>query len=45
MRVLLFVSGTDEAEKIIEEKEAEFQQSSLFLFFRGRIHRLRVQIV
>ncbi|XP_052708904.1 tetratricopeptide repeat protein 39C-like [Crassostrea angulata] len=38
-----YSAGTTDAERIIEEKEAEFQQSPLFLFFRGRIHRLRKQ--
>ncbi|XP_076438121.1 tetratricopeptide repeat protein 39C-like [Babylonia areolata] len=34
-------AGTEEAEAIIREKEAAFPNSCLFLFFRGRIHRLR----
>lgn len=34
-------AGIEEAETIIEEKESEFQNSALFLFFRGRIQRLR----
>ncbi|KAL8570006.1 hypothetical protein ACOMHN_056438 [Nucella lapillus] len=34
-------AGTQEAEVIIREKEAIFPNSSLFLFFRGRIHKLR----
>ncbi|KAK7091387.1 tetratricopeptide repeat protein 39C-like isoform X2 [Littorina saxatilis] len=33
--------GTHEAEAIIREKQAAFPNSSLFLFFQGRIHRLR----
>ncbi|XP_012937049.1 tetratricopeptide repeat protein 39C [Aplysia californica] len=35
-----FQAGTKEAETIIKEKEGEFPNSSLFLFFQGRIHRL-----
>lgn len=34
-------AGTQEAEAIITEKESEFENSALFLFFRGRIQRLR----
>ncbi|KAK0066384.1 tetratricopeptide repeat protein 39C [Biomphalaria pfeifferi] len=33
-------AGTKEAEAIIKEKEKEFTNSSLFMFFQGRIHRL-----
>ncbi|KAK3087826.1 hypothetical protein FSP39_011165 [Pinctada imbricata] len=36
-----YSAGTIDAEKIIDEREGEFQNSALFLFFRGRIHRLR----
>ena len=36
------VAGTHEAEAIIREKQSVFPNSSLFLFFQGRIHRLRV---
>lgn len=36
-----FGGGTHEAEAIIREKQAAFPNSSLFLFFQGRIHRLR----
>ncbi|XP_076457025.1 LOW QUALITY PROTEIN: tetratricopeptide repeat protein 39C-like [Babylonia areolata] len=36
-----YSAGTQDAETIIHEKEAAFPNSSLFLFFRGRIHRLR----
>ncbi|PVD31804.1 hypothetical protein C0Q70_07222 [Pomacea canaliculata] len=36
-----FNAGTQEAEAIIRDKESAFPNSSLFLFFRGRIHRLR----
>ncbi|XP_046377021.1 tetratricopeptide repeat protein 39C-like isoform X1 [Haliotis rufescens] len=36
-----FCAGTAEAENIIAEKENDFPNSALFLFFRGRIHRLR----
>jgi tetratricopeptide (TPR) repeat protein len=35
-----FQAGTKEAKSIIREKEGEFPNSSLFLFFKGRIHRL-----
>ncbi|CAL1537584.1 unnamed protein product [Lymnaea stagnalis] len=35
-----FQAGTKEAEAIIKQKEGEFTNSSLFLFFQGRIHRL-----
>lgn len=34
-------AGIEEAETIIAEKESEFQNSALFLFFRGRIQRLK----
>ncbi|XP_052096836.1 tetratricopeptide repeat protein 39C-like [Mytilus californianus] len=34
-------AGTHDAEVIIAEKESEFENSALFLFFRGRIQRLR----
>ncbi|KAH9488246.1 Tetratricopeptide repeat protein 39C [Bulinus truncatus] len=33
-------AGTKDAEAIIREKEGEFPNSSLFMFFQGRIHRL-----
>ncbi|KAK6186798.1 hypothetical protein SNE40_006069 [Patella caerulea] len=36
-----FSAGTSDAEAIISQKEKDFPNSSLFLFFRGRIHRLR----
>ncbi|KAL4218181.1 Tetratricopeptide repeat protein 39C [Mactra antiquata] len=36
-------AGCDDAEKLIEKKESQFPNSCLFLFFRGRIHRLRRQ--
>lgn len=36
-----FSGGTHEAEAIIREKQDAFPNSSLFLFFQGRIHRLR----
>ncbi|XP_059139948.1 tetratricopeptide repeat protein 39C-like [Physella acuta] len=35
-----FQAGSKEAEAIIKEKEGEFPNSSLFLFFQGRICRL-----
>ncbi|BFZ21000.1 hypothetical protein BsWGS_24039 [Bradybaena similaris] len=38
-----FQAGTKEAEAIIKEKEGDFPNSSLFLFFQGRIHRLEKQ--
>lgn len=38
---LYIFPGTQEAEAIIRDKESAFPNSSLFLFFRGRIHRLR----
>ncbi|XP_022308818.2 tetratricopeptide repeat protein 39C-like isoform X2 [Crassostrea virginica] len=38
-----YSAGTDDAERIIEEKESDFQESPLFFFFRGRINRLRKQ--
>ncbi|XP_069106835.1 tetratricopeptide repeat protein 39C-like [Argopecten irradians] len=34
-------AGTADAEEIIDSKEREFEHSSLFLFFRGRICKLR----
>ncbi|XP_060601500.1 tetratricopeptide repeat protein 39C-like [Ruditapes philippinarum] len=36
-------AGCDDAEKLIETKNEQFPNSCLFLFFRGRIHRLRKQ--
>ncbi|KAL8581309.1 hypothetical protein ACOMHN_034388 [Nucella lapillus] len=36
-----YSAGSHDAEAIIHVKEAAFPNSSLFLFFRGRIHRLR----
>ncbi|KAL5013915.1 hypothetical protein ScPMuIL_008185 [Solemya velum] len=36
-------AGILDAEEIIDTKEIEFPHSSLFLFFRGRIHRLKRQ--
>lgn len=36
-------AGCDEAERLIETKQDHFPNSCLFLFFRGRIHRLRQQ--
>lgn len=41
---LYIFPGTHEAEAIIRDKESAFPNSSLFLFFRGRIHRLRVNV-
>ncbi|ESO96618.1 hypothetical protein LOTGIDRAFT_143837 [Lottia gigantea] len=38
-----YSAGTSDAEAIIASKEKDFPNSSLFLFFRGRIHRLRVE--
>lgn len=36
-------AGCNDAEKLIEMKDGQFPNSCLFLFFRGRIHRLRKQ--
>ncbi|XP_041360682.1 tetratricopeptide repeat protein 39C-like [Gigantopelta aegis] len=36
-----FSVGISDAEDIIQQKEESFPSSSLFLFFRGRIHRLK----
>lgn len=36
-------AGCDEAEALIEAKSETFPSSCLFLFFKGRIHRLRKQ--
>ncbi|XP_053383127.1 tetratricopeptide repeat protein 39C-like isoform X2 [Mercenaria mercenaria] len=36
-------AGCNDAENLIESKREQFPNSCLFLFFRGRIHRLRKQ--
>lgn len=35
-------AGVDAAFQLLQESEAEFSQSALFLFFKGRMNRLNV---
>lgn len=35
-------AGLQEAEEILQKKEAAYPNSSLFMFFKGRIQRLEV---
>lgn len=35
-------AGVDVSMQLYNESEREFQQSALFLFFKGRIYRLKV---
>lgn len=37
-------AGVDEADSLIKESEAEFGDSALFLYFKGRVQRLKVMI-
>lgn len=39
---VIVASGVEEATKILEE-EVEFQNSALFLFFKGRVERIKVK--
>ena len=36
-------SGADAAQRLIDSSKPEFAEASLFLFFQGRVNRLKVQ--
>lgn len=38
-------AGVEEADMLINESQTEFGDSALFLFFKGRVQRLKVFIV
>ena len=37
-------SGADAAQRIIDGSKPEFAEASLFLFFQGRVNRLKVNV-
>lgn len=38
-------AGVEEADQLINESQAEFGDSALFLYFKGRVQRLKVIII
>ena len=43
--VSLFWTGVEDATAILEENEQMYPRSALFLFFKGRVQRVKVSIV
>lgn len=44
MRVLSATIGCDEASRILEEGLQQYPGSAIFLYFRGKVHYLRVSL-
>ena len=38
-------SGADAAQRLIDGAKPEFAEASLFLFFQGRVNRLKVHLI